>query len=106
MKSTLSAVLGFLRKPLNQLAVAGIGGAIWTVLQGTTSWEVAAPGIAAAIFVLIMPDNSIGKADVTNLVVDAIKLYDDITGKEAQARQAPVAPPASVPTPPASTPVG
>lgn len=83
----MNQILKFVRQPLNQAAIATLGGMVWTVLQGSTSWQTAAPVLAAAVFALIIPDNSVGKADVEALVKDVIRVAQDF-------RKTPPAPPA------------
>jgi hypothetical protein len=68
--------------PLNQAALAGMLGTAVAVLQGQLSWQAALPMAVGVIVALVLPDDSLAKADIEQLVADAIKAASDL--KEAK----------------------
>lgn len=73
-------IWAFVRAPLNQAALAGMLGTAVAVLQGHLSWQSALPMAVGAIVALVLPDDSLTKADIEQLVADAIKAASDVKG--------------------------
>jgi hypothetical protein len=76
----VSKICAFFKTPLNQAALAGMLGTAVAVLQGQLSWQAALPMAVGAIVALVLPDDSMAKADIEQLVADAIKAANDLKG--------------------------
>lgn len=77
----MKPIMRFFRQPLNQAALAGIAGTALAVLQGSMSWQQAIPVAVGAVVALIVPDNSVAKEDVEQVVADAVKMVSDLAHK-------------------------
>lgn len=69
----MNKVQAFFKAPLNQAALVTVLGTSLAVAQGTMSWHAAVPVMVSAIVALIIPDNTLAKDDIEQLVADAIK---------------------------------
>lgn len=76
----MNKLMSFLRAPLNQTAVVTLVGMGWAVFQGSVSWQHALPVFGGAIVALILPDNSVAKADVEQAIQDAVQAFQDVKG--------------------------
>lgn len=76
----MSKIGAFFKAPLNQAALAGMLGTAVAVLQGQLSWQAALPMAIGAIVALVLPDDSMAKADIEQLVAAAIKAASDLKG--------------------------
>lgn len=74
----MKKILAFFKMPLNQAALAGMLGTAVAVLQGQLSWQAALPMAVGAIVALVLPDDSLAKANIEQLVADAIKAASDL----------------------------
>lgn len=74
----MQKILAFFKMPLNQAALAGMLGTAVAVLQGQLSWQAALPMAVGAIVALVLPDDSLAKANIEQLVADAIKAASDL----------------------------
>ncbi|MDA8049035.1 MAG: hypothetical protein M0002_03345 [Rhodospirillales bacterium] len=77
----MNKLLAFVRQPLNQAALAGMAGTALAVLQGSMMWQHAVPVAVGAVVALVIPDNSVAKEDIEQLVADAIKAAADVQAK-------------------------
>lgn len=80
----MSRFLTFWKAPLNQGALAAVAGTWLAALQGSLTWHAAVPVTVGAVVALIIPDNSVAKADIEQLVADAIKAGQDVAKRPAQ----------------------
>lgn len=96
----MNSILSFLRAPLNQASVVAIGGSAWACLAGTMSWHAALPIFVGSVVALVLPDNTVAKQDVEQLITDAIQVFQDVHGGAAPAASQPA--PAAPPAPPAA----
>lgn len=74
----MKKIMGFFKEPLNQAALAGMLGTGVAVMQGQMTWQAAVPVVAGAIVAMVIPDNSVAKEDVEQLIADAIKAGGDL----------------------------
>lgn len=69
----MKTLLAFFRVPLNQAALAGMLGTAVAVMQGSMTWQAALPVAVGGIVAMVLPDDTVAKADIEQLVADAIK---------------------------------
>ncbi|HTV45757.1 MAG TPA: hypothetical protein VMF05_10605 [Stellaceae bacterium] len=81
----MKTILAFFKAPLNQAALAGMVGTAAAVLGGQITWQAALPVIAGAVVAIIIPDNSVAKEDVAQLVADAVKAAAALSATPAKA---------------------